>query len=61
MTAIMKAQIGWIPLEIGALSRQVNSAVYAGPGAFAGQTVLVVGGGNRGERVRSELTAPLRL
>ncbi len=37
--------------------RQVHSAEYAGPEAFAGQTVLVVGGGNSGAQILAELSA----
>jgi len=35
---------------------QVHSAAYAGPDAFVGQTVLVVGGGNSGAQILAELS-----
>ncbi len=35
---------------------QVHSARYAGPDAFAGQRVLVVGGGNSGAQILSEVS-----
>lgn len=38
--------------------RQVHSANYSAPDDFAGQTVLVVGGGNSGAQIMAEL-APL--
>jgi putative flavoprotein involved in K+ transport len=36
--------------------RQLHSAAYAGPDAFVGQTVLVVGGGNSGAQILAELS-----
>ncbi len=36
--------------------RQVHSASYIGPGPFAGQRVLVVGGGNSGAQLVAELS-----
>lgn len=36
--------------------RQVHSAHYTGPEAFAGQSVLVVGGGNSGAQILAEVS-----
>lgn len=39
------------------LGRQLHSAHYDGPTSFAGQTVLVVGGGNSGAQILAEVSA----
>ncbi len=36
--------------------RQIHSAAYSGPDSFAGQTVLIVGGGNSGAQILAELS-----
>ncbi len=40
--------------------RQLHSAHYQGPGPFAGQDVLVVGGGNSGAQILAEVSKVAR-
>jgi cation diffusion facilitator CzcD-associated flavoprotein CzcO len=40
------------------LGTQLHSGEYAGPNAYSGQRVVVVGGGNSGAQIVAELTAP---
>ena len=40
--------------------RQIHSAHYQDPGSFAGQTVLVVGGGNSGAQILAEVSKVAR-
>ncbi|GAA0771527.1 NAD(P)/FAD-dependent oxidoreductase [Roseibium denhamense] len=61
--AVVSATGTWsapfVPDYTGRLSfhgHQVHSAHYQGPGAFAGQRVLVVGGGNSGAQIQAELS-----
>lgn len=44
------------PGQAGFRGRQVHSSAYRSPGAFAGQRVLVVGGGNSGAQILAEVS-----
>ena len=46
----------WYPGQERFTGRQLHSAHYRSPGAFAGQRVIVVGGGNSGAQILAEVS-----